>query len=92
MRINEVDSSVMFLDKGKQTSIDLSRLDEGDREMLQYDPATVGKFVFETEWWQWQTSSLMPFIDAAKAAARDYCSDQGTKFARLTVTKALIHY
>ena len=82
----------MYLDTDRTKSVSLSRLPRDVAELLRNNPDTVGYFEFTDEGDEWfsQATQDMPFIEAARRAAEEYARSNDTRFARLSVSRALI--
>ena len=82
----------MYIGNDRTRSVSLSRLPEDVAELLRNNPDTVGRFEFTDEGDEWfsQATLDMPFIEAARKAAEEYARSNDTRFARLSVSRALI--
>ena len=92
MNLIESAGEAMYLDNSRTKSVSLSRLPDDVAELLRNNPDTVGYFEFTDEGDEWfsQATLDMPFIEAARKAAEEYARSNDTRFARLSVSRALI--
>ena len=92
MNLIESAGEAMYLDNSRTKSVSLSRLPDDVAELLRNNPDTVGRFEFADEGDEWfsQATQDMPFIEAARRAAEEYSRSNDTRFARLSVSRALI--
>ena len=92
MNLIESAGEAMYLDNSRTKSVSLSRLPDDVAELLRNNPDTVGRFEFADEGDEWfsQATQDMPFIEAARQAAEEYARSNDTRFARLSVSRALI--
>jgi hypothetical protein len=92
MNLIENAGEAMYIDTDRTKSVSLSRLPRDVAELLRNNPDTVGRFEFADEGDEWfsQATQDMSFIEAARRAAEEYARSNDTRFARLSVSRALI--
>jgi hypothetical protein len=92
MNLIENAGEAMYIGNDRTRSVSLARLPRDVAELLRNNPDTVGYFEFTDEGDEWfsQATQDMPFIEAARRAAEEYARSNDTRFARLSVSRALI--
>ena len=93
MNLIENAGEAMYIGNDRTRSVSLARLPRDVAELLRNNPDTVGYFEFTDEGgegWLSQATQDMPFIEAARQAAKEYARSNDTRFARLSVSRALI--